>query len=107
MVSNLEFDGASVETVSDGRAAVDRVLHDSAGAFDIVLMDIQMPEMNGHAATRAILERYPDLPIVGQTAHAFADEIEACFTSGMVGHIAKPIDPNKLAQTILQFIKKN
>lgn len=106
LVSNLEFDGASVVAVNDGKAAVDRVLQEGAGAFDIVLMDIQMPEMNGHEATRAILERYPDLPVLGQTAHAFADEIEACLASGMVGHIAKPIDLNELPQTILQFVKK-
>ncbi len=106
LVSNLEYDGATVVAVSDGRAAVERIAQEGAGAFDIVLMDIQMPEMNGHEATRAILEHNPDLPIVGQTAHAFADEIDACYASGMVSHIAKPIDPNKLAQTILQFAKK-
>ena len=106
LVSNLVEDGASVVAVGNGRAAVDRIIADGHQAYDIVLMDIQMPEMNGHEATRAILRLAPSLPVIGQTAHAFTEEVDACFTSGMVGYIGKPIDPDKLVQIVLQFAKR-
>lgn len=106
LVSNLLEDGASVVAVDNGRAAVERVIADGAEAYDIVLMDIQMPEMNGHEATREILRLFPGLPVIGQTAHAFAEEIDACFASGMVGYIGKPINPDQLVNTVLQFAKR-
>jgi CheY-like chemotaxis protein len=106
LVSNLLEDGASVVAVCNGRAAVDRIIADGAKAYDIVLMDIQMPEMNGHEATREILRLAPDIPIIGQTAHALTEEIDACFTSGMVGYIGKPINPNKLVETVLEFARR-
>ena len=65
-----------------------------------------MPEMNGHEATREILRLAPGLPVVGQTAHAFEEEINACFESGMVGYIGKPINPHKLAETVLEFARR-
>jgi CheY-like chemotaxis protein len=95
-----------VVAVCNGRAAVDRIIADGGEAYNIVLMDIQMPEMNGHEATREILRLAPGLPVVGQTAHAFTEEINACFESGMVGYIGKPIDPNKLVQMVLQFANR-
>ena len=97
-------DGARVVLASNGQQAVDCVANQPADTFDVVLMDIQMPVMNGHEATRRILERVPDLPIIGQTAHAFADEKEACRASGMVDHLAKPIDPDELVATILRHV---
>lgn len=106
LVSNLLDDGASVVAVCNGRAAVDRIIADGGQAYDIVLMDIQMPEMNGHEATREILRLDPGMPVVGQTAHAFTEEINACFESGMVGYIGKPINPQKLAATVLEFARR-
>ncbi len=102
---NLGEDGARVVMTGNGREAVERVLRDGPGAYDIVLMDIQMPEMNGFEATRQILALAPDLPILGQTAHAFAPELESCFAAGMVGHIAKPLDPNALVALVLRHVK--
>ncbi len=99
---NLREDGANVVLVDNGHLAVEAVWNCGPEPFDIVLMDIQMPVMNGHEATRRILEFAPDLPVVGQTAHAYGDEREACFASGMVGHIAKPIDPGELLAIILK-----
>ena len=106
LVSNLLDDGASVVAVCNGRAAVDRIIADGPQSYDIVLMDIQMPEMNGHEATREILRLAPNIPIIGQTAHALTEEIDACFTSGMVGYIGKPINPQKLVETVLEFARR-
>ena len=63
-----------------------------------------MPEMHGYQATQRIIELAPDLPIIGQTAHAYGDERERCFAAGMVGHIAKPIDPDTLVKIVLQLV---
>ncbi|MDP3538530.1 MAG: PAS domain S-box protein [Azonexus sp.] len=98
---NLSEDGAQVTMVSNGREAVQHILHHGGDAYDIVLMDLQMPEMDGYEATRRILEMAPDLPIVAQTAHAFGEEREKCLAAGMVGHIAKPIDPDELVGIVL------
>ena len=96
----LEIEGAKVAIVGDGRQAVDRVLAEGRAAFDVVLMDIQMPEMDGYEATRRILELAPDLPVIGQTAHAMQDERRECLAAGMVDHIAKPIDFRLLVDMI-------
>ncbi len=103
----LSSDGAHVTLVGNGREAVDKVVQLGGDAFDIVLMDIQMPEMGGHEATRRILEIAPNLPVVGQTAHAFAEEKAACLAAGMRAHIAKPLDPSALIQLILQYARQH
>jgi len=100
----LEIEGARSTIVGDGRQAVNRVLADGREAYDIVLMDIQMPEMDGYEATRRILELAPDLPVIGQTAHAMLDERRECLAAGMVDHIAKPIDFRQLVDMIVQHI---
>ncbi|MDP3537608.1 MAG: ATP-binding protein [Azonexus sp.] len=101
---NLIEDGARVVMVSNGREAVERVLRDGRDAYDIVLMDIQMPEMDGYEATRRILELAPDLPIIAQTAHAFIEEREKCLAAGMFGHVAKPIDSDALLDLVRQLL---
>ena len=100
----LEIEGALATIVGDGRQAVNRVLADGREAYDIVLMDIQMPEMDGYEATRRILELAPDLPVIGQTAHAMLDERRECLAAGMVDHIAKPIDFKRLVDMIVRHL---
>jgi PAS domain S-box-containing protein len=100
----LEIEGAETTVVGDGRQAVNRVLADGREAYDVVLMDIQMPEMDGYEATRRILEFAPDLPVIGQTAHAMLDERRECLAGGMVDHIAKPIDFRLLVDMIVRHI---
>jgi CheY-like chemotaxis protein len=100
----LEIEGAETTIVADGRQAVNRVLADGREAYDVVLMDIQMPEMDGYEATRRILEVAPDLPVIGQTAHAMLDERRECLAAGMVDHIAKPIDFRLLVDMIVRHI---
>jgi PAS domain S-box-containing protein len=79
------------------------------GAYDLVLMDIQMPQLNGYEATRAIrlkeVERGGHIPIVALTAHAFKEDVEKCLAAGMDAYISKPIDIVKFLQLIGEIIK--
>jgi two-component system sensor histidine kinase/response regulator len=98
--------GISVELAENGRMAVERVLADPA-RFDAVLMDVQMPEMDGLEASRRIREHVgaERLPIIAMTAHAMAHERQRCLDAGMDDHIAKPVDPVVLAATLSRWIK--
>ncbi len=101
---NLTEDGARMAMASNGREAVELVKQVGPNGFDIVLMDVQMPEMDGYEATRRILEHAPGLPILGQTAHALTEERDKCLAAGMVGHIAKPIDHEALVELIRRHV---
>jgi len=102
---NLADHGARTVLVGDGAEAVERVRADGPDAYDVVLMDIQMPVMDGFEATRRILELAPDLPIIGQTAHAFNEDRDRCLAAGMTGFIAKPIDTLALTRLVLQLLQ--
>jgi CheY-like chemotaxis protein len=97
----LRSAGADVVMVENGRLAVEALLN-SADAFDLVLMDLQMPEMDGVEATRRIRqeERFAKLPIVALTAHAFAGELQNCRDAGMNDHLTKPITPHSFFSTL-------
>ena len=99
-------DGARVVLAENGAVAVDRVRNGGAASFDIVLMDLQLPEMDGFEATRQIHEIDPTLPVVAQSAHAFSEERERCLAAGMVAHVAKPIDPDVLVQVVVAHARK-
>jgi CheY-like chemotaxis protein len=105
MQAMLRPEGPELTTVGDGRLAVEQVATRGADAFDIVLMDLQMPVMDGYEATRRILEIAPDLPVIGQTAHVLQEAIEQCHAAGMVGHISKPIDRQDLVATIVRYAR--
>ena len=107
IVKLLAKAGATVECVDNGRLAVERIEAD-ADAFDGILMDVQMPELDGLAATRAIRQSYDaeTMPIIAMTAHALAEERQRCLDAGMNDHIAKPIDPALLFATILRHCKR-
>jgi signal transduction histidine kinase/CheY-like chemotaxis protein/HPt (histidine-containing phosphotransfer) domain-containing protein len=102
----LESAGISVTTAKDGCEAVDTVFSQDIHAFDAILMDVQMPVMDGYEATRRIRAdaRFTNLPIIAMTAHAMAEEREQCLTAGMNDHIAKPIDPILLFQTLSRWL---
>ena len=102
--------GMSVEHAWDGSEAVDIMMSAEDGAYDIVLMDIQMPKMNGNDATRAIRAMGSAycrrVPIVAMTANAFAEDVQAAKSAGMNEHIAKPIDLNALAKVLAKYVLK-
>ncbi len=102
----LEGAGATVQVANNGREAVER-LTAAPTAFDLVLMDLQMPEMDGHQATAKIRSdpRFAKLPILAMTAHATIEERHRCLAAGMNDHISKPIDPALLFETVGRFYK--
>jgi PAS domain S-box-containing protein len=102
---NLRADGAMVTLAIDGFRAVEQVRSNPAGFFHLVLMDVQMPELDGYDATRAIHAIDPELPVVGQTAHAMASDRERCLAAGMIDHLAKPIDPIELIRVVLRHAR--
>jgi two-component system sensor histidine kinase/response regulator len=102
-VELLEGVGARVDVASNGREAVDRLFGGpTPPPYDVVLMDLQMPVMDGHQATAKIRSdaRFKELPLYAMTAHATLEERDLCLANGMNGHIAKPIDPALLFDTL-------
>ncbi len=94
----LESQGVKVTIANNGREAVATLEEQGPQAFDVVLMDLQMPEMDGHEATLRLrgIPRFRELPIIAMTAHAMAEERERCRNEGMNGHITKPVAPEEL-----------
>ena len=105
----LEMEGASCEIVENGQQALERFAQAKKGEFDAILMDVQMPEMNGYEATRAIrtLQREDarQIPIIAMTANAFADGEKEALDAGMNIHVAKPIDIELLKKAIKQCME--
>jgi PAS domain S-box-containing protein len=93
--------GLQVEVAHDGRQAVEKV---KRSAFDLVLMDVQMPEMDGFEATARIREIQPELPIVAMTAHAMERERQRCIEAGMADHVAKPFDPDQIWNVVDRWL---
>ncbi|MFP5239354.1 MAG: response regulator [Acidobacteriota bacterium] len=102
-VELLQHVGISVEVAANGSEGIAKVL---AQPFDLVLMDIQMPGMDGFQATAAIraVERLKGLPIVAMTAHAMSGDRQRCLEAGMDDHLGKPIDPAELFSALLRWI---
>ncbi len=102
----LEHEGARVVFAEHGQEALMRLAEYGANAFDVVLMDIQMPVMDGYEATRRLRHMAPHLPVIGLTAHALPEERERCLAAGMVEHVSKPIDPATLLATIQAHVPR-
>ena len=105
----LEKTCAAVTIVENGLQCTELFTGSAKGSFDAILMDIQMPVMNGYEAAQAIRSStHPQsatIPIIAMTANAFAEDIKNALSAGMNAHIAKPIDPQKLYETLAAYIK--
>jgi signal transduction histidine kinase/CheY-like chemotaxis protein/HPt (histidine-containing phosphotransfer) domain-containing protein len=102
----LEGAGVRVEMVENGQEAVERVGADS-NRYDVVMLDLQMPVMDGFEAARRLREKFnaAQLPIIAMTAHAAQDQIDKCLAAGMDAHVAKPIDPDALFAALRKWAK--
>ena len=105
----LEDMGLIVDRVEDGIQCVARMEQKPAGTYDLILMDIQMPNMDGYKATQAIRrladKKKAGIPIIAMTANAFEEDRKKAFEKGMNGHIAKPVDAEKAKKTILSVLR--
>ncbi|MBQ1868746.1 response regulator [Selenomonas ruminis] len=104
----LQEAGIHMERAADGKECVEKLQTVPAGTYDLILMDVQMPNMNGYEATRAI-RALPDakkagIPILAMTANAFAEDRQAALDAGMNGHIAKPIEMPVLLRSITELL---
>ena len=106
----LERAGLNIERVEDGIQCVNRITEMPAGTYDMILMDIQMPNMNGYKATQAIRHLSDKdkacIPIVAMTANAFEEDKRDAIAAGMNGHIAKPIQVEKLLSILTEIVRK-
>lgn len=100
--------GFQVENAENGERAVRMVMESAPGYYSAVLMDIQMPVMDGYEAARAIRElpdeRLSKIPIIAMTANVFKEDEEAAREAGMQGHIAKPLDVDAMRRTIMEVL---
>ena len=107
----LEELGIQVTRAADGSEAVSIFAEHPPGTFDMIIMDIMMPEMNGYEATKAIrsMPSRPDagrIPIIAMTANAFAEDVQASFDAGMNGHLSKPIVMEEIVQAIARNLNR-
>ena len=107
-VAVLRQFGAVVAIANNGRRAVERIVADGAAAFDAVLMDVQMPEMDGLTATRLLraLPACRDLPIIAMTAHVMQADVGMCLAAGMSDHLGKPLDHIEVCSVLARWRKR-
>lgn len=105
----LQEAGAMVDQAADGKEAVEMFAASAPGTYDAVLMDVMMPELDGHAAARAIrgMDRSDaQLPIIAMTANLFDEDVEACLAAGMDAHIPKPLEAGRMIKTIAEWLER-
>ena len=98
--------GIHTDVAANGQEALNLLFSHAPGHYDLVFMDLQMPEMDGHEATQAIRadNRFQQLPIIAMTAHALQDERDRCLAEGMNDHIAKPINPDRFYKLLKHYL---
>jgi len=102
----LSIEGAEAEVVHDGHEAIDRVATQDRHPYHVVLLDVMMPGIDGYETARRIRTLDPQLPIIGQTAHAMQEVHEQCIGAGMVDRVTKPIDTEELVQAVLKHARR-
>ncbi|MDO4459780.1 MAG: ATP-binding protein [Clostridia bacterium] len=104
----LEDIGLVVDHVEDGRKCLEKIMKMPSDSYDLILMDVQMPVMNGYEATKAIRaipdESKANIPIIAMTANAFDEDRRNAFSAGMNGHVSKPIDVNSLVEQLIEVL---
>lgn len=109
LIELMEIEGVQCDIAQNGQIAVEKFENSEVGAYDLIFMDVQMPIMDGYAATRAIRAgNHPEaktIPIIAMTANAFDDDIKKAFDAGMNAHLAKPIDMDKLKSVVSELIQ--
>ena len=107
LVKLLEHYHVSCDMTRNGQEALEHFLNSEAGYYDIIILDVQMPVMDGHEATRQIRSsHHPDaasIPIIAMTANAFEDDVKAALNAGMTAHASKPIGKEKLKEILMQY----
>ncbi|MCR4892926.1 MAG: response regulator, partial [Lachnospiraceae bacterium] len=110
MTELLRMRGMEVEVAQNGRIAVDLVENNDPGHFDLILMDMRMPVLDGLGATKEIRKSsHPDgkdIPIVALTANAFDEDVQRAIQAGMNAFLSKPVEPDKLYETISRMIQE-
>jgi CheY-like chemotaxis protein len=108
LIALLEDTGVNLDCAENGQQALEMVEAD-LGKYDVILMDIQMPVMDGLEATRRIrslLSKHEmELPIIAMTANVFKDDIEACINAGMDDHLGKPLDIDKVMEILRKYLE--
>ena len=107
VIEQLQGTGLIIEEADDGQHAVEAFTASPEGHYCLILMDVQMPKMNGYEATKKIraLQRADaqSVPIIAMTANAFKEDVDAALEAGMTAHLAKPLENDKLMDILLQF----
>lgn len=106
-VELLETVGVQVDVASGGQEALDKLRSNHANTYDMILMDLEMPGMDGHQATQKIrqVEAYHHIPVVAMTAHAMADVRQRCMDEGMQDFLPKPVQPNDLFNMLARWLE--
>ena len=106
----MRREGAECDIYTDGKQVVEKFEHSEPEEYDMILMDIRMPVMNGYEAARAIRSsshpRAGQIPIVALTANAFSEDVQKSMNAGMTVHLSKPIDISLLAEMVNKYVSK-
>ena len=110
LIDLLDMEGITCEVAPNGQECLNKFVNSKPGTYDLILMDVQMPVMNGYEATEAIRssghEEAKTIPIIAMTANAFDDDVKAALDSGMNAHLSKPVDIEKMKETIASLRNK-
>ncbi len=104
--SLLKMEGAQPDLASDGHEAIARVAEAEGSRYDLALLDVEMPGIDGYETARRLHELDPSLPLLGQTARAMAEDLEQCLRAGMRGRVVKPIEREELVRLVLAHARR-